>query len=49
MTKVCCSLEKCIYNKDGICMNTEIYLDHEHYCCGGCDEGWKFEEEDEDE
>ena len=45
MTKVCCSLEKCIYNKDGICMSTEIYLDYEHYCCGGCDIGWKFAEE----
>ena len=50
MTQINCLLEKCIWNKDTICTKDVITLDEEHYCIGGCDEGWEFtEEEDEAE
>ena len=49
MTTVNCLLEKCIYNKDTICTKDEITLSDDHYCIGGCDEGWKFPPEEEDE
>lgn len=51
MTVVNCFLEKCTYNKDNICTRDAIMLDEEHYCIGGCDDGWEFppEEDGEDE
>ena len=51
MTVVNCFLEKCTHNKDNICTRDAIMLDEEHYCIGGCDDGWEFppEEDDEDE
>ena len=47
MTTVSCLLEKCIYNKDTICTKDTISLSDEHYCIGGCDEGWEFPPEEE--
>lgn len=49
MTTVGCGLETCIYNKDGICTKEMIYLSEDHYCIGGCDDGWEFKYDDEDE
>lgn len=50
MTTVSCLLETCIYNRDTICTKDTITLSDDHYCTGGCDEGWEFPpEEDEDE
>lgn len=52
MTEVMCELELCLLNKNGVCTAKTIWLDEEHFCCGGCDEGWVFaeaeDEEDED-
>lgn len=49
MTKVTCYLEECVHNKDCICTKDEITLDSEHYCVGGCDDGWEIPEEEEDD
>ena len=50
MPKVNCDLTDCIYCIDGECTNPgEIYLAEDHYCCGGCDDGWVFIEESEEE
>ena len=49
MTTVSCLLEKCIYNKDAICTKDTITLSDDHYCIGGCDDGWEFPPEEEDE
>lgn len=50
MAKVNCLLEECIYNIETICTKDEITLYDEHPCCGGCDDGWEFaNEEDEDD
>lgn len=51
MTVVNCFLEKCTYNKDNVCTKDTIMLDDEYFCIGGCDDGWEFppEEDDEDE
>ena len=51
MTTVYCFLEECIHCKNNTCTKDTITLDDEHYCIDGCDEGWEFppEEEDEDE
>lgn len=50
MAKVNCLLEECIYNIETICTKDEITLSDEHSCCGGCDDGWEFaNEEDEDD
>ena len=51
MTKINCYLDKCIYcNDDYICTKDEITLDEEHMCYGGCDSGWEFPKDpDEDE
>lgn len=49
MTKVNCFVEECNFCKDYVCTNTEITLNDEHSCYGGCDNGWDIpEEEDED-
>lgn len=49
MTKVNCNLEVCIYCVDNVCTKDEIHLYEEHFCCGGCDDGWEFEEDEDDE
>jgi len=50
MTKINCFLDKCIYCKDYVCTKDEITLDEEHMCYGGCDEGWAFQKDpDEDD
>ena len=49
MTKVNCFLEKCVYCKDYTCARDEITLDDEHSCIGGCDDGWEFQPEEENE
>lgn len=49
MVKVNCFLETCVYNLNCECTNTEITLDEDHVCFGGCDDGWGFIAEDEDE
>jgi hypothetical protein len=53
MTEVNCDLSVCLLNKDGVCTAKTIWLDEDHMCCGGCDEGWVFaeteDEEDEDD
>ena len=49
VTTVSCLLEKCIYNKDAICTKDTITLSDDHYCIGGCDDGWEFPPEEEDE
>ena len=50
MTEVNCFLEECVHNKNNICTKDVIYLEDEHSCEGGCDEGWDIpEEEEEDE
>lgn len=50
MPIVTCLLEKCLHNADGVC-NYEgvIVLEDEHMCIGGCDDGWVFPPEDEEE
>lgn len=48
MTKVNCLLTTCLKNISCICTAEEITLDAEHYCCGGCDEGWEWPKEDEE-
>lgn len=35
-----CGIEICNYNQDGICTASEITLSENHYCDGGCDDGW---------
>ena len=47
-TIVCCELEECNYNKRGYCTREKIFLDANHYCDGGCDEGWEIEPEEEE-
>lgn len=42
MTTVNCYLEECIYCKDNICTKDTIEL-------GGCDDGWEFPEEEDDD
>jgi hypothetical protein len=49
MTKVNSYLEECVHNKDMVCTKDAITLDSEHYCIGGCDDGWEIPEEDEDD
>ena len=49
MTVVNCFLDKCVHNKDNVCTRDTIMLDDEHYCIGGCDDGWEFPPEEEDE
>ena len=49
MTEVNCDLSVCLLNKDGVCTAKTIWLDEEHFCCGGCDVGWVFPEDDEDD
>lgn len=49
MTMVNCLLEQCVHNKDTVCAKDTITLSDDHYCIGGCDEGWEFPPEDEDE
>lgn len=50
MPTVCCLLHECIYCNDCECTyDGEITLYDEHSCCGGCDEGWVFPPEDEEE
>ena len=46
MPKVNCLLERCKYCIDTICTAEEITLAENHYCSGGCDDGWEFEEDD---
>ena len=46
MTTVYCLLEECMYNEDAICTKDEITLDAEHYCDGGCDNGWELKGEE---
>ena len=48
-TVVNCLLDKCDYNQDCICTREEITLSEEHYCVGGCDDGWKIKEEDDED
>lgn len=50
-TTVHCYLEDCIKRdpKEGICLAEDISLGEEHWCNGGCDEGWEFPEEEEEE
>ena len=48
-TTVECMLEVCKYNKNCRCTNKKIELAEEHYCCGGCDDGWVFPEEEDDD
>lgn len=50
-TTVHCYLEQCLKRdpEKCICLAEEISLDEEHSCCGGCDEGWEFPEEEEEE
>lgn len=47
-TVVNCFLDKCEYNRGCICTRSEIILDEEHSCVGGCDNGWEIKEDDED-
>ena len=52
MTTVYCYLKECLKRdpEKCSCLAQEISLDEEHSCCGGCDEGWVFaENEEEDE
>jgi hypothetical protein len=49
MTTVNCYLEECIYCKDNICTKDTITLAEEHYGIGGCDDGWEFPEEEDDD
>lgn len=55
MTRVRCNLEECAhcqwddYLNSFICDAEEIELDEDHYCCGGCDVGWEFADEEEEE
>ena len=55
MTMVRCNLEKCtkcLWDKDlnsFICSAGEIELDNDHCCSGGCDSGWEFTDEEEEE
>ena len=48
MANVNCLLTECIWNKDCVCQRDEITLSDDHYCDGGCDEGWEMEREDDD-
>ena len=50
-TKVTCMLENCKFcdSENQICTNEKIYLADDHYCIGGCDDGWEIDEQDEDE
>lgn len=48
-TVVNCLLDKCEYNRDCFCTREEITLSEEHYCIGGCDDGWKIKEEDDED
>lgn len=54
MTRVRCDLKKCTkcqwdeYECSYICTADEIELDEDHCCCGGCDSGWEFPEEEEE-
>ena len=55
MTLVRCDLEKCTkcqWDKERnsfVCTADEIELDEDHFCSGGCDIGWAFPEEEEEE
>ena len=49
MTDVICLLERCIYNAATHCVKSEIILDEEHSCIGGCDDGWFFYDDEDDE
>jgi hypothetical protein len=50
MTLVECYLEECEFCKDNYCTASDIVLNAEHDCDGGCDYGWSIpEEEDDDE
>lgn len=48
-TTVFCLLDKCDYNQNCICTREEITLGEEHSCVGGCDDGWKIKEEDDED
>ncbi len=50
-TTVHCYLSKCIHqdHEKCICLKDDISLDEDHSCVGGCDEGWEFEEEEDNE
>ncbi len=47
MPIVYCGLDRCVHNADFICRAEQIDLSAEHYCGGGCDMGWEYEEEEE--
>ena len=48
MTHVNCDMYDCVNCDDGECTAEEISLNEGHVCDGGCDEGWRMKE-DEDE
>ena len=48
MPKVICNVERCKNNQDGECKAEEIYLSDDHFCTGGCDDGWEMEKETKD-
>ena len=47
-TIVNCYLHACKYldQEECVCTKDEITLEEEHYCEGGCDDGWEFDEEE---
>jgi len=49
MTLVECYLEECEFCKDNYCIASDIVLNAEHDCNGGCDYGWSIPEEEDDE
>lgn len=49
MTQVICYLKKCIHNKDNVCTKDVIMLDDEHFCDGGCDDGWEFAQKEDND
>lgn len=48
-TTVYCGIENCWYNFGGICGSESIALEELHTEKGGCDDGFGFPEEVEDE
>lgn len=55
MTRIRCNLEKCNHCQwdddlnSFVCDADEIELYEDHFCVGGCDIGWVFPEEEEEE
>lgn len=47
-TVVTCDVDKCKHNDNGLCKSESIYLSEDHDCDGGCDDGWVFDEEEEE-